>query len=64
MSHFTPKYYVKFSDNIVTVLANSKEEAEIIAKELQIYNNLSTDVLAVSTKNVLKHGRLIPFTNA
>jgi len=50
-------------DNIVAVLADSKEEAEIIAIGLQIHNNMSTDVLDVYTKKVLKHDRHIPFTN-
>jgi hypothetical protein len=63
MSYFTPKYYIKFKDNIVTVLANSPEEAEIIATELQIHNNMSTDIISISTKHVLKHDRHMPFTN-
>jgi len=64
MSHFTPKYYVEFKDNVVTVLADSEEDAERLAITFQLHNDLDTEVLTVSKKRVLKHDRYAPFTHA
>ena len=61
---FVPKWFVQFKSNIVTVMANSKEEAELAAVKLQLYNDMDTNVINSSTKiSFVKKLKRLAFQN-
>ena len=53
MSEIKKKYCISFITNEVVVKADSQEEAEDLAIELQIYNGLPTEIIKVKRTTYL-----------